>query len=69
MKKLNEKELVEVKGGFIGGVADPNGSFFVLRNFKVNKKQNRFNWKRIFGLKKNAISGFIFSYNRFVYFL
>lgn len=27
MKKLNEKELVEVKGGFIGGVVDPNGSF------------------------------------------
>lgn len=39
MKKLNEKELVEVKGGFIGGVADPNGSFFVLRNFKVNKNK------------------------------
>ena len=51
MKKLNEKELVEVKGGFIGGVADPNGSFFFLCYFKVNKKQNRFNWKRIFGLK------------------
>lgn len=52
MKKLNEKELVEVKGGFSGNLIDPNGSFFVLRDFKVSKKhKNRFNWKRIFGLK------------------
>mgnify|MGYP005767737291 CR=1 FL=1 len=39
MKKLNEKELVEVKGGFIGGVADPNGSFFVLEILKSIKNK------------------------------
>lgn len=52
MKKLSEKELVTIKGGFSGGLIDPNVSFFVLRDFKIDKKhKNRFNWKRILGLK------------------
>ncbi|WP_251716106.1 hypothetical protein [Lactobacillus agrestimuris] len=52
MKNLNEKKLVEVKGGFLGGLIDPNESFFYLRDLKSDKKhENRFNWKRIFGLK------------------
>ena len=49
MKKLNEKELVEVKGGF----ADPTVSFFALNDITINKKhRNHFNWKKIFGLKQ-----------------
>ncbi|MES5150093.1 hypothetical protein [Lactobacillus crispatus] len=45
MKKLNEKELVEVKGGF----ADPTVSFFALNDITINKKhRNHFNWKKIF---------------------
>lgn len=52
MKKLNEKELAEVKGGFVGGLVDPSVNFIVLHNFTINKKhKNWFNWKKFLGLK------------------
>lgn len=49
MKKLNEKELVEVKGGFVGGVVDPYVNFTtwtnmtaILKKLKKNKKTIHF---------------------------
>lgn len=49
MKKLNERELVEVKGGFVGGLVNPNVSFIswtnmtnMIKKIKKNKKRAHF---------------------------
>ena len=55
MKKLNEKELVEVKGGFIGGVADPNGSFFLpkIKCYQWFKEKFLVTWWCEYGLSQS----------------
>ena len=40
MKKLNEKELVEVKGGY----ADPTISFLCVTNFTSKHRHNLIKW-------------------------
>lgn len=49
MKKLNEKGLVEVKGGFASESVDPNVSFLCVTNFTSKHKHNLIKW--LFHLK------------------
>ncbi|WP_270483115.1 hypothetical protein [Lactobacillus crispatus] len=44
MKKLNEKELVEVKGGFVDGLVNPNVSFLCVTNFTSKHRPNLIKW-------------------------
>lgn len=50
MKKLNEEELVEVKGGFAITNMVFNQNLFAMNNI-VNKSMFHFNWKKFLGLK------------------
>ncbi|CPR64673.1 hypothetical protein [Lactobacillus crispatus] len=53
MKKLNEEELVEVKGGFAITNMVFNQNLFAMNNI-VNKSKRplfHFNWKKFLGLK------------------
>lgn len=49
MKKLNEEELAEVKGGFVGGVADPRVNLFCITNYTSKHRHNLIKW--LFHLK------------------
>ena len=50
MRKLSEKELANVKGGFIDIV--PSQNLFAMRNIKTNFAKHTvfFNWKKFLGL-------------------